>query len=142
MSEYFTLEPEVAGSLGPQTDIDTSVHPPIVYRLHFEVLNWLGDCLVEDFPCFLVIDTVGAQLIAAGFGGFALAEALVTEDERYRILEPNGVLPNLVWLQVTGSPGEDDFGLTSSHRLVVSQRALLLLEDNGLVNCGIEEFEH
>ncbi|MEM6568382.1 MAG: hypothetical protein AAF957_08220 [Planctomycetota bacterium] len=44
---FHTLEPEVAGDLGPRTVADTSTHPPAVSRLHYEFAGWLADSLLE-----------------------------------------------------------------------------------------------
>jgi hypothetical protein len=75
---YYTLEPEVAGGLGDGTVIDTTVHPPHVERLHYEFEDWLGDDLVESFPCFLVSKPLAARLTAAGLGTFQLKDVAVT----------------------------------------------------------------
>lgn len=52
--KFYILDPEVAGGLGTQTEIDSSVHPPLVKRLHYELDAWMGDDLVQTFPCYLV----------------------------------------------------------------------------------------
>ncbi|MGW8329895.1 hypothetical protein ACWGLE_18570 [Streptomyces sp. NPDC055897] len=62
MNRFYRLTPEVAGGFGSRTDLDSTVHPPYVMRLHYEVADWLGDCLVQTFPCFLVLRAVGAEL--------------------------------------------------------------------------------
>ena len=43
MSGFHVVEPEVAGALGDRTEMDSSIHPPIVKRLHYEFQGWLGD---------------------------------------------------------------------------------------------------
>ncbi|APF85630.1 hypothetical protein HI806_01945 [Ralstonia solanacearum] len=50
---YFFLEPEVAGALGENTVLDASTHPPRVEKLHFEFSGWLGDAILESFPCVI-----------------------------------------------------------------------------------------
>jgi hypothetical protein len=37
MAKYFLIEPEVAGELGADTVMDSSVHPPRVSELHHEL---------------------------------------------------------------------------------------------------------
>ncbi|OIK01495.1 hypothetical protein [Streptomyces colonosanans] len=140
MSGYTRLKPEVAGGLGEHTMMDTTVHPPVVTHLHFEVADWLGDCLVQTFPCFLVTTSVGDRLASSGLSGFVPAAAEVTASDLFQDISPNGVLPDLRWLQVTGSAGEDDFGLDEKGQLVVSDQALALLRAGGLQHCRMEEF--
>ncbi|GGJ53754.1 hypothetical protein ALP32_02980 [Pseudomonas avellanae] len=43
---YYHIEPEVAGSLGEQTVIDTESWPPKVSRLEYQFDGWLGDELL------------------------------------------------------------------------------------------------
>lgn len=46
---YKLIEPEVAGSLGKETELDSSVFPPHVKKLHYEFDGWLGDDILESF---------------------------------------------------------------------------------------------
>src|SRR3954454_10828086 len=59
---YFALEPEVAGQLGDTTMLDTSVHPPVIQRLEYRFDGWLGDDLLESFPCFVVTERLANEL--------------------------------------------------------------------------------
>ena len=44
---FFILAPEVAAQMGERTDLDTTVHPAMVRRLHLQFNGWLGDDLLE-----------------------------------------------------------------------------------------------
>jgi hypothetical protein len=66
---HFQLEPEVAGGWGANTEADTSKHPPVVSRLHYEFSGWLGDCLLESFPCFIATNAVIDSLSNVGISG-------------------------------------------------------------------------
>jgi hypothetical protein len=139
--KYYLLSPEVAGGLGERTEMDTSVHPPVVSRLHYEFSDWLGDDLVESFPVFMISAVLGERSTQAGLSGFALADAETTlSPEAEELLEGQG-LPAFRWLQITGRPGANDFGQTADARLVVSQRALDLLREGALNNCDIDVYE-
>lgn len=139
--KFYMLSPEVAGELGEHTRMDTTAHPPVVTRLHYEFSDWLGDDLVESFPVFMISTATGERLARAGLSGFALADAETTlSPEAEELLEGQG-LPAFRWLQITGRPGADDFGQTADARLVVSQRALDLLREGALNNCEIEIHE-
>ena len=60
---YKYIEPEVAGGLGNETIIDKNYHPPIVKKLHYEFNGWLGDDILESFPCFIVSERLKNEII-------------------------------------------------------------------------------
>ena len=124
---FTILEPEVAGGWGDETVADTSVHPPIVTRLHYEFEDWLGDELLESFPCFIVSERVASALEASGLTGFALDEVKISTSPEFEDLHPDASIPRFRWLKVSGQPGVDDFGLAADFRLVVSAKGLGLL---------------
>jgi hypothetical protein len=126
---FTILEPEVAGGWGPRTVADRSVHPPRVERLHYEFAGWLGDDLLESFPCYVVTPSLAEALGAAQCTGFSLDDVLVTSTEEFRELYPGRKLPAFRWLKVHGVAGTDDFGHASDFRLVVSSRALAVLDE-------------
>ena len=51
---YKYLEPEVAGGIGIDTILDNSIHPPLVKFLHYHFSGWMGDDILETFPCFII----------------------------------------------------------------------------------------
>jgi hypothetical protein len=134
---YYTLEPEVAGGLGRNTVMDRSVHPPMVERLHYELAGWLGDDLLETFPCFIVTNCLRERIADAGLTGTEFAPAEVTASQQFRDLYPTRDVPGFVWLKPTGRAGRDDFGMSHDHRLVVSARALKVLS---LLHCRVFDF--
>lgn len=129
---YTILEPEVAGGWGDRTIADTSQHPPVVHRFHYEFEGWLGDDILESFPCFIVSDRLAAELKRSGLRGFELDDVHITTGPVFEESRPGVRLPTFRWLKVTGTPGLDDFGIGADHRLVVSSEALILLERFGL----------
>ena len=112
MDLYFKLEPEVAGRWGPGTEADTTVHPPIVRKLEYTFEGWLGDELLESFPCFIVSDKLAKSVVAENFTGFVLASVKVSSSPEFRELHSSTILPSFQWLRVSGAAGESDFGLT------------------------------
>lgn len=131
MDNYYKISPEVSGGLGSETVMDTSAHPPVVSRLHFEVVDWLGDCIVTTFPEYLVVRATGVALQEAGFSGFRLADAIISETDEFQDMNPGGELPDLVWLVVDGTAGADDLGLADKAQLVVSEAVLEVFRANG-----------
>lgn len=124
--EHWYIEPEVAGQLGVETEMDTSVHPPIVRRLHYQFDGWLGNELLEAFPCFIVTETLAKALAESPLTGWNVDDVLVTTSEVFDELHPRMTLPAFRRLVVTGDV-DADFSIAGDHRLRVSDRALRLL---------------
>jgi hypothetical protein len=124
---YHSVEPEVAGGLGPRTVMDRRSHPPIVKRLHYVMDGWLGDELLESFPVFVVTESLRDNLNRSGLTGVLTEDVEVTLSDEFQELYPNRTVPSFVWLKITGCPGVHDFGIAEDHRLVVSHRALELM---------------
>jgi hypothetical protein len=138
---YYALEPEVAGHLGDHTVVDRSVHPPLVHRLHYEFDGWLGDDLLESFPCFIVTKGLSEQLAKSELSGFRFDQVDVSKSDLFEEIHRVREMPEFAWLKIVGRAGADDFGLSPDHRLVVSQRALDVLKVVKLDNCDTEEYE-
>lgn len=133
---FFLINPEVAGGLGENTVIHRNRVPPRVERLHYEFEDWLGDDLVESYPCFVVTLEMGERLARAELTGFVLRDVEVSTSDTFQELHP-GRLPEFRWLDVDVTPGEDDFGLDERARLVVSEKALDVLRTSSLDHCAV-----
>lgn len=139
--KYFYVEPEVAGGLGQNTVINRNVHPPIVSKLHYHFDGWLGNLLLESFPCFIVTESARQKIQSAGFTGIEFDQVEITKSEQFQELYPNRQLPEFVWLKVNGKPGQHDFGIAPDARLVVSERALKVLRELGISQALVTDFE-
>ncbi len=137
---YYLISPEVGGGLGSKTVCDRSVHPPIVTFLEYEFDVWLGDDLIEGFPCFIVTDRLRGAIEKNHLTGCTFAEVLVTTSDTFRELDPDLELPTFYWLKVGASVGKDDFGRTDSAQLVISSKALDVLRLFKIEHTKIEEF--
>ena len=136
---YFIVEPEVAGGLGEHTTIDRSMHPPVVFKLHFQLDGWLGDDLLETFPCYIISDRLREQLDKTSFSGFRISEVEFSKSEEFEDHYPNKILPAFYWLKVFGKAGVDDFGVSKDFKLVISEAVLDVLKNFKIDNCDIEE---
>ena len=105
---YFNVEPEVAGGLGSLTVMDRSVHPPNVSRLHYRFDGWLGDVVLEAFPCFIVSEAAKEKLESLGATGALFDTVEITTSEQFQEMYPNRKLPLFAWLRVRGMPGQQD----------------------------------
>ncbi len=141
--KFYVLEPEVPAGLGERTVIaDRSVHPPIIAKLHLEFMGWMGDDLMECFPCFLITEKLAKALEKEFPDGYELDEVLVDISDEYDELHPATELPKIHWLKINGQAGIDDFGTCpKSQRLVISKKVLNLLKKHNFNHCDIEDFE-
>jgi len=72
--------------------------------------------------------------------GFTVREVEVSTSGAFEDYFPNQELPEFLWLDVTGTPAQDDLGLESDARLVVSARVLGVLRSGHLEHCEIESY--
>ncbi|MBI1852833.1 MAG: hypothetical protein HYR85_21030 [Planctomycetes bacterium] len=141
---YFRVEPEVAGGLGPRTELDTSTFPPIVSKLNYQFDGWLGDVLITSFPSFVVTEAAQQALETIGASGASFDSIEITtsdEFEDFEELRPRRVLPSFRWMKIHGTPGTDDIGLTEKCTLVVSDRVLRALIPLGISNAVVQPLE-
>jgi hypothetical protein len=138
---FYFVEPEVGGGLGDSTVIDASCHPPIVSSLEYRFEGWLGDELLESFPCFIVTKSLARKMLEKKISGFSLDRVLITVSDEFREVNPNILLPEFLWLKIGGSPGVDDLGLSLDNRLVISQKAKGVFESGQLHHADFEDFE-
>ena len=139
MDEYYQLEPEVAGEVGPGSVVDRHEHPPKVEYLDYIFNGWLGDCLVESFPVFMITEMAANELLENKLTGFELKEASVSIDPSFADLYPDSDTPDFKWLAVNGKAFSTDFGL-KDNMLIASKEALLIIQKHGLKHCDIVKF--
>lgn len=139
--QYCLVEPEVAGGFGPKSILNPKVRPPAVTHFHYEFDVWLGDPLLETVGCFIATDALKEKIQSLGATGVSFSTVEVSKSGQFEDLSPNCTLPSFVWLQVRGRPGKDDFGLSSEHILVVSERILRLLEVSNMSHADVSEYK-
>jgi|SRR6185312_618941 len=140
MTNFYKLEPEVAGGWGKDTVVDSSPTPRTIHELHYEFDGWLGDDIVESTPAFIVTVALGESIQESGLSGATLGPVKITRAPQFLELYPDRILPDFNWLQLNGKPGVDDFALSSDLFLVVSGRALNILKSHNLDFCEIAEW--
>ncbi len=142
MTSYYVVEPEVAGGWGENTIFTrTPGQGTVVHKLHYEFDGWLGDELLESAPCFIVTERMAHEIQKAGLTGVSFDKVEVTVSPEFKQLYPDRQLPTFVWLKIEGTPGRDDFGVTSDLMLVVSESALEVLNRVGIANAAVAPFE-
>lgn len=136
------LEPEVAGELGQETTMDTSIHPPIVKKVHFEFSGWLGDDLLESFPCFIVTQRLKEEIEKCNLTGFVFEDIKVTTSYNFQQFYPLVELPKFYWANMADNNAGNDFSLTADYKLVVSNAAFVLLNKFNIKNALIYDVEN
>lgn len=139
MSDYFFVEPEVAGSLGPRT-VFGPLGPADVEHPQYVFEGWLLDPIVESFPCILVTTDLASRIEAAGLTGSQFRDVAVERSDQFKISMPDVELPPFKWLVGVGMPGVADLGQGPDLRLVVSRAALSLLREAGMSHALVTEF--
>jgi hypothetical protein len=138
MKNFYSLEPEVAGELGDRTIMDSSVHPPIVTKLHHLFTGWLDDELLECFPCYIVTEGLMEDIKKLEPSGCIFDDLIIEKSEQFNDMYPNKMLPAFKWLKVSGDPGKDDFGISADNLLVVSERVMNILKSHSFNECDVE----
>ena len=138
---YKYIEPEVAGGLGNETIIDKNYHPPIVKKLHYEFNGWLGDDILESFPCFIVSERLKNEIIKKNLKGIVFEYVKITKSEEFIYLYPKTELPNFYWAIINGKFGTDDFIIANDYRLAINEKALQVLNLFNLKNAILEDYK-
>lgn len=138
---YFYIEPEVSGELGDGTVMDTTVHPPKVDKLNYQFGSWLGDDLIESFPCYIVSERLAEKMKEGDFSGFVLDEVMVTKSQDFDEVSTIKHLTKFYWLKVNGKPFKNDISISDDHRLLVSEKLFKLIRSFNLNYADVEIFE-
>ncbi|QQQ27178.1 hypothetical protein [Chryseobacterium indoltheticum] len=136
---YKLIEPEVAGSLGKETELDSSVFPPHVKKLHYEFDGWLGDDILESFPCYIVTESLKEALENNKCTGISFHEVIISKSETFLEFYPDRELPEFYWAKISGEVYKDDFFITEENMLAISERAYIVLQKHNINNADIED---
>ncbi|RXM40438.1 hypothetical protein BOQ62_05560 [Chryseobacterium sp. CH21] len=138
---YKLIEPEVAGGLGEQTQIDNSFFPPLIINLHYEFEGWLGDDILESFPCYIVTEKLRTGIEHEKLTGISFDDVILSQSETFLELHSNKELPNFFWAKISGESYRDDFFITKKNDLAISEKAYLLLKNYNIDQADIEDLE-
>lgn len=136
---YKFIEPEVAGGLGDETQIDNSVSPPLVKNLHYEFDGWLGDDILESFPCYIVTEVLRKGIESERLTGITFDEVYISKSENFTEIYPDKQLPIFFWAKINGEQNKDDFFITNKNILAISDKAYLLFKNYNIDNADIED---
>ncbi len=138
---YYQLEPEVAGGFGPKSVfLDVGARPPRIEKFNYEFDIWPRDPLVEAVATYIVTKPLAEKIASLHPTGVSFGRVETSKSGEFEDRYPDYKLPEFVWLQVTGNAGQDDFGLSPTHSLVVSERVLRVLKAAGMAHADISAF--
>jgi hypothetical protein len=125
---YFVQLP-VFGQMGPKTEMDSTVHPPIVQKLHCLLDSIPKSELWRVFPCIIVGLDLAENLRRSGCSGFNIREAIFDPGDAFLHIHGKATrVPELHWCLITGTAYTDDLGLAEGSKLIVSERVKRLIE--------------
>lgn len=127
MNISYILEPEVPGGFGNRTIINSNTHPPKILKIHFIFDGWLGDQIIECFPCYLVSSELAEILVKHGVSGFVLEDVEIEKSETFLELYPERKVPPFKWFKVTGLEENCDVYINSENRLTVNKKVLEII---------------
>jgi hypothetical protein len=130
----------VPGQLGDNAVLDRSGPRLRVTHLELAFDGWLGDELVTTHPAFAATRHLADLFVQAGLSGFSLRDMEVSRSEEFQELYPDRDLPEFVELVITGTAGVDDLGLDDTDLLIMSERAIEIMNTTNPLDADITPF--
>ena len=140
--KYFYVGPMDPGEFGDDIVMTHDTRPPTVVKLDVSFEGYFGDALLEPFPCFIGTDVLVHAILDRRLTGTEIAAVKTSIADQYdsSYCKPEDI-PHFHWLKIVGIAGLDDFGLAPKHKLVVSERALNVLNSLGIENAEVEPYQ-
>jgi hypothetical protein len=156
MKKLFMLSPEVAGEVGPTSEIanqEARLHGskelPEVTKLEYVFSGWLGDELLQAWPCFIVTDKVATALGSSRLTGVRLEAVKITKSDIFEITQKDSALPSFRRLVPLGrvvisndgkleSWDKQDCSLSVRGDLVVTGDFFDVVSSSSLLHCRIQ----
>jgi len=83
MKKFHFIEPEVIVGIGENTILDNNYNPPKVDQLDLEIEDWLGNDLMESYPCFIITESLKEGLEKSKFTGYDSIEEIEVKKAEY-----------------------------------------------------------
>lgn len=146
--QFYALEPEVAGGLGDMCEIlykDGMIDE--VTFLDYEFFGWLGDELLTTNRCFIVSDSLMNDIISSGLEGVEFRNIKMSFSMEYFGVFEKETVPRFVEIKCKFAYEENinnlscDFYLSKYGKMIVSEKALLVLKQHQLDICKIKPID-
>lgn len=138
--KYFLIEADVPGRLRNSRQVlDNRSN---LLSIHYIFDCWPEDDISEADPVIIVSEKLSKSIVSREMTGFILKSCESSKGDQFDIASPGcGELPRYLWLDVTGTAGVDDFGISKNLTLVVSQRVMDILDDFCMKRANISPFQ-
>ena len=117
--------------------------------MHFIFSGWLGDDIIESTPCFIITDDLKKWIEKSQLSGYKFQEVEVSLSDEFVELYSNREIPEFKRLIPNSSVVVEDktytkwsggdFSLSDKSYLVVSEKALDILNEYNIDNCDLYE---
>jgi hypothetical protein len=127
--EYLIVQPEVISGIGENTTGNNLGSQDQITNLHIEMEDWLGDDLMECFPCYIVTENFKKIFSEKKNSGYIFDDLEITFGEYFEDnfqLEVD--LPKFYWLKITGIKNDSDVFIDEKLKLNVSNQFLDILK--------------
>jgi hypothetical protein len=126
---YKIIQPEVIVGLGEKTEFLEKEAPfKTITKLHIKLEDWLGDDLMECFPCYIITENLKNELIINNFSGYKIKDLEITMSEyffnNYTLQKP---IPKFYWLIIDGIEDKTDIYLGKEKKLFCNDRLINLI---------------
>lgn len=135
--KFYRYIPSTGGDYGPNTVYvgAKTNRPAVVSHLHYEFCYWPEDDMLRCLFHYIVterlkvaLEKVNPPLTGIEFDNVEISGDDQEFDSVWRDGRPDSALGKWHWLKITGKAGSDDFGLIPAAKLIVSERALEVIE--------------
>jgi hypothetical protein len=137
---FFYLVPGCVGAAygGPIANHHRRLSPR--FKIEFEF--WNGDALVSIMPWWtLATEPAKDAILSAEYTGAYFETVEVFKEHQFFVFGKDDTeLPVFFWMNVQGKIGRDDFGIAPNRELVISERALKLLQTLGIPHADARDF--
>lgn len=128
MADYFFVRVPSVGQIGNRSEFDRPTAPRQVTKLHCLIDFDVTSDLMRVPPCFIGTRDLAVGLAEAECSGIVERPGQFEASDAYVQFYGSRPLPILVWLDVTGKAGREDFGYDRGVRLIVSEKAKSVIE--------------
>jgi len=137
---YYVVDPDVAISIGENTVLDVSRHPPEVSVLHIIWEGWFGDDILQSFPVFVFTERLVQSVVESGLSGVNFQKLQISLSDQFRIMFPDVILPKIYWAKIDGVKEKADFFISEEYMLVISKKALDILSNYNLERMDVADY--
>lgn len=88
----------------------------------------------------MVSERLRREIDSEQLSGVTFEECLVTKSPMFEGLYQRRDIPRFYWMKIHGCGGNEDFAIANNLRLVVSPKALQVLESFHIENADIEDY--